>query len=351
MPPAGLVRAWSDDGAALMGGLIHDAAVLRLKALYPWQEFEQWVKVKGLDREGRLDRWDAVLGVVEDIKTTGDYSTKLVEDHGARIEDWEQDALYGLAKEEEGYKVRTLKLTYIERKSGHEMPFAVPYDREFALNARQKLLDIAGALDLVHAETEALRAKSGDPEAWVDPDTLELLPRDRKGPSTDEICKRCPFRRHCWNLDEAEANGRSGESWTALGADPEVTDEATLWTLKNAREAADLATATVKLKDEAEAVIQGLTPGRYGFRGEFTVTAQDHGNKPRPKEYAEALIANAALPPEEQKDPAEIAMPLGPPSVKTHVKKTAASKLAKEAKLRGEETTLPKPEPQSGGAA
>lgn len=350
IPPFGLVTAWSDDREALMGELFHEAAVRRLQSLYPWQEFEQWIRVKGLDRRGRLDRWDGVSGIVEDFKTHGEYMANLIDDSGPPLDHWEQTALYALSKEEEGHTVRLLRITYIERKNGRERgPFERPYDREFAEHARQKLIELAGHLDLVAAENEALRESTNDPEAWVDPDDLGVLPRSRKGPSTDEICRRCPFRRHCWNLDEAEGNGRSGESWTALGADPEVTAEETVWVLQNAREAADLSNATEKQKREAEALIDGLKPGRYGHLGEFTVYEQNHGGRPQHKAYAELLLANSALPADKQVDPTSIVMPLGDPSPKTHVKRTAKSTLEKEAKARGEVITLPKP--AAGGAA
>lgn len=349
MPPAGLVRAYSPDSEAVMGEIFHEEAVRRLQSLYPWQEFEQWIKVKGLDRRGRLDRWDPVTGEIEDIKTHGDYIANKVDDGGPLIEHLEQDALYGLSKEDEGYTVTSLKITYIERQTGRERPFSYPYDREFAETARQKLLDVAGALDLVAAETEALRKTSGDPDKWVDPDDLGVLPRDRPGPSTDEICRRCPFRRHCWNLDEAEDNGRSGESWTSLGADPEVTAEATVWALKNARESADLSNLTEKQKKQAEAFLDGLKPGRYGVNGEYTVYVQDHGNKPQYKAYADKLAEVAALPEDKRPHLDTIPVPKGDPSVKTHVRRTAQSTLDKEAKLRGETVTLPKP--STGGAA
>jgi hypothetical protein len=350
MPPAGLVRAFSPDSEAVMGEIFHEEAVRRLQALYPWQEFEQWVKVKGLDRRGRLDRWDAVTGEVEDLKTHGDYIANKVDDGGPPLEHLEQGSLYGLSKEDEGHTVTSIKITYIERGPGRERTFSYPYDREFAETARQKLLDTAGALDLVAAETEALRERTGDPDAWVDPDDLGVLPKDREGPSTDEICRRCPFRLHCWNLDEAEANGRSGESWTALGADPEVTDERTIWALKNARELGDLENATEKSRKEADALLDGLKPRRYGLRGEFTVYVREHGNKPQYKAYADKLAEIAALPVDQRPHPDTISVPKGDSSVKTHVRRTAKSTLDKEAKLRGETVTLPKPT-TTGGAA
>lgn len=362
MPPAGLVRAWSDRNKADIGDMLHEEAVRRLQALYPWRDHEMWVHVKGLDRPGRLDSFDAVTGTVEDIKTHGDYIANVVDDDGALLEHWKQDSLYALALEESGQTVRWLKLTYVHRdpdRGPMERPFRRPYNRDFAEAARQELLEIASALDLVHAETEAKRTTTGDAAAWVDPDDLDVLPRDRKGPSTDKICENCEFRKHCWSIDEAAENGRSPESWTNLGDGAEATDEttgyytdeATVWALTNVHELAQLAKQTGQSKDEAEADIQGLPKGRYGLRGELTVWSQNHGGRTQYKDYADALKANAALPEDKRKPVDEIEIPKGAPSPKTHVKKTSAATLEKEAERRGEVIQLPTPQPETGGAA
>lgn len=361
MPPAGLVRAFSDRNKADIGDMLHEEAVRRLRSLYPWRQHEQWVTVKGLDRPGRLDSWDGITGTIDDLKTHGDWVANVLDDSGPTLDAWKQLSLYALAKEEAGETVRWLKLTYIHRDPDRgpiERPFKRPYSREFAEAARQELLEIASELDLIHAENEAKRAATGDPEAWVDPDDLDVLPRSRKGPSEDKICENCEFRKHCWNTDEAEEHGRSPESWTHLGAaadtlDDETgfyTDEPTVWALHNAYELAELAKATGKSKDAAEVDIQGLEKGRYGTRGELTVWSQNHGSRSQYKDYADALKANAALPADKQVDPDTIEVPKGEKAIKTHVKKTPEHKLEKEAAQRGELIELPLPE-KAGGAA
>lgn len=361
-PPADLVRAWSDRSKAALGGMLHEAAVARLKSLYPWREHEMVVTVKGLDRPGRLDEYDPITGTITDLKTHGDYIANVVDDDGALLEHWQQDSLYALALEEAGHHVQWLKLTYIHRdpKFGtiERGPFRRPYNREFAEAARQELLEIASALDLVHAETEAKRAATGDPEAWVDPDEYDVLPRTRKGPGEDAICDNCEFRRHCWKTDEAEEHGRSPQSWLHLDGeaaettDSETgfyTDEPTVWALGNVYELDKLVKTVTASKSEAEADIQGLPKGRYGTRGELTVWSQNHGGRAQYKDYADALKANAALPEDQRKPIDQIEVPKGAPSIKTHVKQTPQHVLEKEAAVRGEVIELPNPE--TGGAA
>lgn len=340
--PADLVLAPTDHREARLGEIIHNEAVRRLQELYPFQEFEQPVKVKGLDSEGKYDRYNEPVGEVEDIKTVGNYIWDLVHEFGALIDHWKQVALYGLALEDADRPVSWLKLTYLKRENGHDMTFSRPYDREFAEAARQELLAIATALDLWYAEILELRETTGNPEAWADPG--EALPRTRSGPSTDPICQRCEFRRHCWKLDEAEAAGRSGESWVELGPAPQADDPVTVWAVENARAAMDLANQTEKAKKEAQALVDGLEPGRYGTTGEYTVSLRNYGGKPRYQDYAQRLIDTAVV----GGDLLQVDVPRGPESWKTEVKRTSKSVLEREAKERGEVITLPKAE---GGVA
>src|SRR5437763_16565179 len=50
--------------------------------------------------------------------------------------------------------------------------------------------------------------------------TGELPERDRLGP-TDGLCRNCEFLRDCWNTERAAESGRTPESLTLLGEDPD----------------------------------------------------------------------------------------------------------------------------------
>jgi hypothetical protein len=321
LPPADLARAYTDRAKADLGDMLHEEAVRRLRSLYPWRQHERWVTVKGLDRPGRIDSWDPITGTVDDLKTHGKWVANKVDAEGPPLEAWEQAAMYAKALEDDGHPVRWLRLTYIHRDPNtfepiERGPFRRPYDPEFAEAALQKLLEIASHLDMVHSMNEALRESTGDPDAYVDPEELGVLPRDREGPSSDQICQNCEFRRHCWKQDEAEEHGRSGESWSKLGRDAGFTDEATVWAVRNVYDLGELINDTTDAKKVAESHIQGIPKGRYGDRGELTVY-------------------DRKLPNQDTR--------------KTYVKHTAQSVLEREAEQRGEVIELPKPE--TGGAA
>lgn len=277
MPPAGLVRDPVDEREARLGDIIHTEIVRRLAQLYPWREYEQKIKVPGLDREARYDWYDEIIARVVDLKTAGDWRWDQVEDHGVTEEVWKQAFLYALALVRKGKPVETVEITYVKRCNGHDQTFVEDFDMERAERYLNELLVVAQALDIVYAEmqryeAEQERALAADPDykpAAYDPG--ELLPRDRSGPSTDKLCQRCPFRSHCWNLEQAKDAhwnlvrmdaGRSGESYTILGADPDA--ENVEWAIQQNVAAKELARDAEKAKEETKALIDGLEPRRYG---------------------------------------------------------------------------------------
>lgn len=280
MPPADLVRDPVDQREARMGEIIHEEIVRRLKALYPWRDFEQKVSLPGLDRDIRYDWYDQLIARVTDLKTAGDWKWDQVDDFGAPEETWKQGFLYGLALHLEGKPVETVEITYLKRCNGHDQTFVRDFDLELAKQYLNELLAIAQALDIVHAEMERVLAE--DPDAAYDPG--ELLPRDRSGPSTDPLCKRCPFRSHCWNLEQAKESGRSGESWTILGPTPEEAEIE--WALKQNVDAKALEGDAKKAKEETKALFEGLEPGRYG---DYKIDEQWYGGGPNYKQDSEDL--------------------------------------------------------------
>jgi hypothetical protein len=324
LAPAGLKLDPTDNREARMGTLIHDAVMTRLAVLYPWRRFEQKVKVRGLDRPGKYDEYDPITCEVNDLKTAGDWAWDQVDDYGPFESAWKQGFLYGLGLVESGHEVRTVKLTYLKRCNGHDQVFVEDFDIERAKAYREELLVIAQALDIVHAEQQRILA--ANPDAKYDPG--EALPRDRSGPSTDKLCERCEFRSNCWNLVEAKENGRSGESWTMLGPDPE--EEKAAWAIQQNVEAKELYGDTKKAKEETETWFEGLPLGRYGdYR---LVLSQDYGSKPQYKQDSETLRAMALA--GETPDVENMPVPIGPPSRKVQAKRMQKSVLAREERER-----------------
>jgi hypothetical protein len=258
LPPEDLVLDPTDGREARMGEIIHTEVERRLREMYPWREYEVPVQLPGLDRDARPDWYDPITAEIEDLKTAGDWRWDQVDDFGVSEDVWKQVFLYGLAKHRQGYPVETIRVTYLKRCNGHDQTFVEDFDLDLAEKYLNELLSIAQALDIVHA------ADMDDPG--------ELLPRDRSGPSTDPLCKRCPFRSHCWNLAQAKesprwnlvrlGDERSGESYTILG--PEPVDENVEWAIQQNVEAKAQARDWEKVKEETKALIEGLEPRRYG---------------------------------------------------------------------------------------
>jgi CRISPR/Cas system-associated exonuclease Cas4 (RecB family) len=319
-PDGNLILAPSNKRAALMGAIFHEEAVRRLKVQYPWRTFEQPIKVKGLDSEGRFDSYDGVMALLDDLKTAGKWKWEQINDFGAMLEDWEQESIYALALNEAGRPVRTLRLIYVNRETGHERPFERDYDQQFAEYARQKLIDVATALDLG-----------------------QELDRDRSGPTNDPICAECPFRRHCWGMDDAEERGRSPESWTWH---PDPVDEDVQWAIENNLAAKQAVKDAEQWADDSQVFIVGLEPRRYG---DYKIRTQQTGNRPRYKEYADLLAAEMAKPEHERRDPTEIPIPRGEPGVSYVAARVSKSELEAEARRARKAAKLadqmPKTEP------
>jgi hypothetical protein len=250
LPPGDLVRAWSDTREAEAGTMLHNEITRRMRMIYPWRMFAHRVLIPGLDRESEIDSYDPITGEVEDYKSAGEWKWDHIGEDGPDEDTWEQVLLYGLAMEDAGHPVATIRLSYYRRANGHDETFVREYDRAAAEKARDRLLGYASALDmLVEApDDETLR------EA--------LMPRTGDGPARDPLCKRCPFRLHCWNIPAAEAAGRSGYSYTVLGPDPD--DEPIIWTIQTLVEArADKRSASER-EAEAKDLLDGVEPRRYG---------------------------------------------------------------------------------------
>jgi hypothetical protein len=251
-PPDDYTPLIEDKRAARMGGIIDDEITRRYQVLYPWRLHQHWVTIEGLDRESRLDMFDPVTGRLTDLKTSGQRSWERVGLNGPYEEAWKQVDLYALGMEDEGHTVTEVAITYVNRDNGHDETYVRKHDRARGETVRQELLGVATALDL------------GMP-----------LPRDGNGPETDWRCRLCPARAHCWNLDAAQVAGRSGESFTILGAEPD--DESIIWAAETYVDARQLRLDAAKHEKESRVLLEGIDPGEYG---EFIAVSKPSGGKP-----------------------------------------------------------------------
>jgi hypothetical protein len=237
-PPADFYPSWQDKRAAFIGTLIHDAVERVRKRLYPWRLFEQTVHVDGLG-ESKYDSYDPITAEVEDLKTAGDWKWDLVWDGGPPESEWEQVAIYGLSLHRQGLPVRDMKITYVQRAQGKDESYRRPWSEEYALAAVAKLVRMATQIELGVEQ-----------------------PRKYAGPSTSPICARyCFARDYCWNVPEAERNGRSPESWTLLGASPAELEVAAV--LREYVDGRVAEKAGADQKSAAKAKVDGIAYGEY----------------------------------------------------------------------------------------
>lgn len=238
-PPAGYVpRTGIDQRRASLGALIHKGAEAARSARYPWRRYEMAVDVPGLDRPGRVDEYDPVLGLVIDDKTAGRAKWDLVGDGGPTGEQWAQLRIYGYALDAAGWPVRTLRIIAINRDSGAEEHFNEDFDPALGLAALDQLVTVATMV-----------------EAGMRP------PRGGYGPR-DWRCQWCPALDHCWNTRKAAELGRSPESVTILGERPE--DPSIAWAAREVLAFSKQRLEVEKREDRAKALLQGVPPGTYG---------------------------------------------------------------------------------------
>lgn len=266
---------------AALGTLIHaKAAEVRAKR-YPWRHYEFEVTIPGLDKKGRVDEYDPILGEVVDDKTVGARKWEYVGADGPADTAWAQGLLYGLGLEESGLPVQTVRIIVINRDNGAEEHFRRPYDPAAARAVLDDLVELATMLDLG-----------------------AVPPRDGTGPGTDWQCRACFALSHCWNVDAAAGAGRLPESYTLLGANP--TDETIVWAAERLMLARLALKAAKAEEDAAKDLVEGIEPGEYG---DFVVSATRR-NMPNYKESFERLLELYALSEAYRPPVEEVAKPL-----------------------------------------
>jgi len=303
-PPEGFKPDFEPSNEARIGAMVHDKVTEAMRSLYPWRLYGLKVTIAGLDRQSELDWFDPIVGMLDDLKTAGDYKWEKWRDHGPTDDEWGQVALYALALEDMGYTVRTLRLLLLHRAKGISEPHVRPYDRAFAEKYRDLLTGYAFALD------------SG----------LEL-PRSEPGPSHSELCRRCFARTHCWNLVEADKAGRSPESYTVLGPKPE--DEVIEWSIEEKLRLAKVRLEAKQAEDEAAALLEGLEPGRYG---RVELARQWGGGGVDHAAWAERLANYYSLPEDQRPDINALDVPEKPRHSYLKPKRVRKAILDKEAK-------------------
>lgn len=240
-PPAGYEPWPVDRRRAAIGVALHKAAERARAYRYPWRRYELEIGVPGLDRPGRVDEYDPVLGEVTDLKTVGARKwDALGEDGGPTPDMWAQVMIYALALAEQGLPVRAVRIIAVNRDTAGEEHYRRDYDPAAGQAALDALVMLATQLDM----------------GW-EPDRPDYA----VGPGVFP-CSWCPARGHCWNIKAAKAAGRSPESYTLLGAEPD--DPSIEWAARRHHEATRAATAADATKKAAAALLVGIPSGTYG---------------------------------------------------------------------------------------
>jgi hypothetical protein len=223
---------------ATMGSAFHDKAALARGWRYPWRHQNMPVQVPGLDGTFYVDEYDPVTATVVEDKTHGERKWEIVGDQGPDDAAIDQAMIYGLALDAAGWPVNRIQIICVRRDNGDEEPFWYLYDPARAAKALDGLLALA---DMI--------------EAGMTP------PRDGNGPG-DWRCRFCPALAHCWQTEQAQQAGRSPESWTLLGQDPDAhiiewaAEQVHTW---------QTAKATAKREyEQAKKLLDGVRTGRYG---------------------------------------------------------------------------------------
>jgi len=246
LPPEGFEPDPEFRGPAMAGEVIEEAWRRIQEREYPWRQHQRSLAIKALYSRGRLDVYDPVNGVVYDCKSAGAWKWDLVGDGGALLADVKQVCLYADELDRLGEYVRKVVVVYINRDTFREEAFPIDWDdkaRRLARAARAELVDRLTMLDLAN-------------EDGIEPE------RELPGPSNSPICDNCFARSHCWNLPRAAELGRSPESLTLLGEDPDTKEIE--WTIKKIVAARKERTKADNGYKEVNGRIDGIKPGVYG---------------------------------------------------------------------------------------
>lgn len=298
-PPAGFEPVVIDRRRATLGSIIHKAAENVRSVLYPWRRYEFTIPIPGLDKPGRVDEYDPILGEVTDDKTTGRAKWDMYRD-GPSDDGWGQLLIYGLALDDLGYPVKTLRIIAINRDTGAEEHFRRDYDPAAARACLDELISLATLLD------------------------LGVVPqREGTGPGSFP-CSWCEAKAHCWNMKAATDADRSPESYTLLGAEPD--DPTIEWAARQAYAAAKASTAADTAKKAAVKLLEGIKPATYGGM----VIKPVGRDMPDYKKGFHRLLALYPLPPDERPPLERVQQPPNRPDRWIEAKPVRAATVAKK---------------------
>lgn len=304
-PPADYVpRTGIDEKRAAIGSLFHRAGEKYRPAIYPWRRFEMVVEIPGLSRRGRIDEYDPVLGLVIDTKTAGRAKWGMIGDDGPTPQMWAQLLIYAWSLYLAGYPVKTLCIIAINRDTGDEEHHYLEFDPAAGAAALDELTTVASMID-----------------AGLVP------PRDGHG-TQDWQCKWCPAMDHCWSTARAAELGRSPESLTLLGEDPD--DDAIIWAALEFLRLREQRLALDKQESRAKALLQGLPTRKYGEAREAggIEIADSWSSSTAYKQAYERLLQLYVLPDGERPPLEEVPPPAVTKSRSQTAKKIRAAKRA-----------------------
>jgi hypothetical protein len=299
-PREGLRLAPTDESAARAGQLLEDSWVAVQQQRYPWREYQVEVRLDGIDRPGRMDIYDPITATVDDCKSLSEGRWEQLMAAGPFDDHIGQVMLYALGLEAAGRPVHRVSLTYVNRSDIRSQRFTWPWDDDSRKLAEQ-------ALDWLLAQATML-------DLGIQPD------RDRSGPSTDPICRNCRYRLECWNIEQAQARGRSPESYTVLGADPD--DERVAWALAQIVGAREVKNAAEKGYEAVQPLAKGLKLGPYG---EFEIVRGRKGGI-NWKDYHERTVEWASQPEATRGDISDVPVPYNSDSAPIVKRRRAANR-------------------------
>ncbi|MEU7802692.1 hypothetical protein AB0B10_25870 [Micromonospora arborensis] len=239
-PPAGYVPLPQDTRKADAGTAFHAGITEARAALYPWRQHKVRLRVPGLDRDGEGDEYDPITATLEDWKTAGPTTWAYIGVHGPWEKAWKQAFVYAYALAFAGAVVRRVRIRYIHRETGEEEVFTRAYDEAYALAALGELINL---VTMIEAGLEPIRAG--------------------RGPDVDPLCDRCEARLHCWNIPAAKLAGRTPQTFTVHGPNPEPDDPELLWCIAEAGRAR-LERLALEKDEKAYKALADVDAGVYG---------------------------------------------------------------------------------------
>jgi hypothetical protein len=146
-------------------------------------EVDVVLRAAGLDVPGHIDL--DVPGMVLDLKTVGEWRLQAVRQSGAFHDHVMQVAAYAVAKLQAGQPPRWLVILYLDRASGDEQAFVIPFTNEHVMMVVDRVAEI---------------------RRWADDDPDTAPRRDASGaamsgPGWAFKCNECPWLRRCWGPD------------------------------------------------------------------------------------------------------------------------------------------------------